>query len=536
VAGQCPCEPPSWLTDGAPGTLSADGATFTAKTLVAGNLLGKDFYKEGFDANHQSKGGIALDRTFTGDFDVLVKTVGQPNINAGVYYGPDVTASIWDTTKNTGTSGSWYACAGGNDRTTGFGSAKWCPTSSNTFANTFENLKKNQEGWLRFKRIGNKFTQEYFVRDWKENATGSFACPRKDILVVDGKPGWTSMSSGGDISTPEGSKFSDHEINSYLGRSLDQQMRVTCGACVNYIHTTNWNGAQGSPSRDCSMKRGGPFEARRYPYHSAHKGIDCGYVGNSAKRGGIIFNNNGGGCECMHGPGHNGSNRKALTLEVLDVQDYSCDSGPPPPDSEGWTGFGAGGDDAAITGQATLKDSDKVVIVLGDIGQYKDTPYPFTVESVSEDGRKCHAPPPPSPKDGDVRARRSGSEACAAWRPECPVAAVQAGKDIVPEVFWKNKWMPICGHAFWDSNNGATTICKQLGFTTGLLQALKNGKEVFDTDAQFVGNCPAGTRLDACIRDGNPAAAHDNCKAGQDVGVTIKCGSRSLEGKDGRGW
>ena len=56
-------------------------------------------------------------------------------------------------------------------------------------------------------------------------------------------------------------------------------------------------------------------------------------------------------------------------------------------------------------------------------------------------------------KDGDVRIR--------------PRTKFGPGIPLWPEVFHAGKFYPICGHYFWDSDDGAATVCKMLGFSGG---------------------------------------------------------------------
>ena len=40
---------------------------------------------------------------------------------------------------------------------------------------------------------------------------------------------------------------------------------------------------------------------------------------------------------------------------------------------------------------------------------------------------------------------------------------------MLAETSYKGKLYPLCGHNFWDNNEGVTTACKLLGFETGKL-------------------------------------------------------------------
>ena len=101
---------------------------------------------------------------------------------------------------------------------------------------------------------------------------------------------------------------------------------------------------------------------------------------------------------------------------------------------------------------------------------------------------------------------------------------VEAGKAFVPEVLFEKKYFPICGHFFWDNDNGATAVCKLLGFKSG-----KRGKTsaAFDVDAMPVGDCKPGEPLTKCTGGGNGWGQLDYrngwCKKGTKVGVTVTC-------------
>ena len=101
---------------------------------------------------------------------------------------------------------------------------------------------------------------------------------------------------------------------------------------------------------------------------------------------------------------------------------------------------------------------------------------------------------------------------------------MQAGKEFVPEILFKGRHYPICGHFFWDNNNGATTLCKSLGFKSGTVYKTR---DVYTWDAIPVGNCKPGEELSICTGGGNAYGRpdyHDGyCKKGQGIGVTVIC-------------
>ena len=138
----------------------------------------------------------------------------------------------------------------------------------------------------------------------------------------------------------------------------------------------------------------------------------------------------------------------------------------------------------------------------------------------------------------DVRAR-GGDEA-------------EAGVPFVPEVrfrhkilWWRtegfyrvrfvDKYYPICGHHFWDNDDGATTVCKALGFSRGARWATE---DKYDVDAMPVGKCKAGEPLTKCTGGGNEwgdlNGLHGWCKKGNTIGVKVICDPPGV--CVGRGW
>jgi hypothetical protein len=113
-------------------------------------------------------------------------------------------------------------------------------------------------------------------------------------------------------------------------------------------------------------------------------------------------------------------------------------------------------------------------------------------------------------KDGDVRV--------------APGTKFGAGLDLYPEVNYQGKWYPVCGHYFWDSNEGATTFCKALGFAKGVRG--KRGAK-FTVDAMPVGKCKAGQTFNKCTLGGNAWGNFNflggGCKKGHGIGQAVRC-------------
>jgi len=118
-----------------------------------------------------------------------------------------------------------------------------------------------------------------------------------------------------------------------------------------------------------------------------------------------------------------------------------------------------------------------------------------------------------STENGDVQA--AGGE------------AVTAGVAFVPEVMYNGQWSPICGHYFWNNNNGAATVCGALGFSGGTHQQTRRA---YSTDSMPVGSCNAGEALTSCTDGGNGWGDFEYqngwCKAGTSIGITVTCGAK----------
>ena len=97
----------------------------------------------------------------------------------------------------------------------------------------------------------------------------------------------------------------------------------------------------------------------------------------------------------------------------------------------------------------------------------------------------------------------------------------EANQAFVPNVNFEGEWYPICGHYFWDNNDGATIVCQKLGFDSGTLQQVR---APFTKDAMYVGTCNPGEDLTSCTAGGNHwPTVLDDCKSGQPVSATVTC-------------
>ena len=103
--------------------------------------------------------------------------------------------------------------------------------------------------------------------------------------------------------------------------------------------------------------------------------------------------------------------------------------------------------------------------------------------------------------------------------------------DGTPKYYVTNKYVPICGHWFWDNNNGAKSICQKLGYSNG---ALSRTNQAYTEDAVMLGRCKSGEDAQHCSEDcrrnsgaekfvGKVFQGCADCTAGQRVGIKISC-------------
>ena len=103
------------------------------------------------------------------------------------------------------------------------------------------------------------------------------------------------------------------------------------------------------------------------------------------------------------------------------------------------------------------------------------------------------------------------------------------GQAFIPEVLYGGKWYPVCGPGFWDSDDGATTVCNAFGFYIG---KIKRTEETYNVDSMPVGRCKSGEPLWKCTGGGNAFgnlnfrfSQYENitCKKGNRIGVQVIC-------------
>ena len=92
--------------------------------------------------------------------------------------------------------------------------------------------------------------------------------------------------------------------------------------------------------------------------------------------------------------------------------------------------------------------------------------------------------------------------------------------DGIPYIFWGGEWSPICGHYFWNNEEGAKVFCKELGFQGGTLHVPDSA---YSEDAIEIGECRTGQTIDSCTSESNNYELTEWCKAGNNVKITIDC-------------
>merc|ERR1711976_737248 len=97
-------------------------------------------------------------------------------------------------------------------------------------------------------------------------------------------------------------------------------------------------------------------------------------------------------------------------------------------------------------------------------------------------------PPPPPPTD--VRLRSNGE----------------------PEVYINGGYRPICGHFFWDNNNGADLFCKELNYQyrSGEITSSKYSQRLA-SDAVKIGKCKKNDYWKQCTGGCNNLQVGGNC-------------------------
>lgn len=168
------------------------------------------------------------------------------------------------------------------------------------------------------------------------------------------------------------------------------------------------------------------------------------------------------------------------------------------------------------------------------VGSPSPPPPPSPPPSPSPPPKPPPSPPPLAPIPTVGTVRNLGG------------AAVTDGLVFYPEVWWEGNdisdpdrspgWYPICGHYFWDSNDGPAIACRRLKGGTGCTGGINTCKwntcpapGTYDTDAVHIGECGGSdTELYSCTTSANRWNDFDmyggQCNAGsQWATIQIQC-------------
>lgn len=95
-----------------------------------------------------------------------------------------------------------------------------------------------------------------------------------------------------------------------------------------------------------------------------------------------------------------------------------------------------------------------------------------------------------------------------------------------PLVFVSGDWRPICGHWFWNTEDGAISFCQALGYSSGVNHRTKHK---LNASAVLIGPCNAGERIGSCTGVMRQTACQRNsvgcgsCAWGDSAGVEVEC-------------
>ena len=90
--------------------------------------------------------------------------------------------------------------------------------------------------------------------------------------------------------------------------------------------------------------------------------------------------------------------------------------------------------------------------------------------------------------------------------------------------------MPICGHYFWDNQDGAKLFCQKMGYQAGKFSVRGSGQK-YSMNSFKVGKCNRGDNWKSCTGgcndyQGGGACSNNKpakCDQNQGVKITIQC-------------
>jgi hypothetical protein len=116
---------------------------------------------------------------------------------------------------------------------------------------------------------------------------------------------------------------------------------------------------------------------------------------------------------------------------------------------------------------------------------------------------------------------------------------VRLNNNDLAEIYQNGKWIPICGHWFWNNNKGATLFCQQLGYTIGIVKQESIARQVPLPDDGFrIGECETNDIWGQCTggcNDHTIGGTHcSDCRSGAMAGLRIECSNGNGNGNLGK--
>ena len=107
-------------------------------------------------------------------------------------------------------------------------------------------------------------------------------------------------------------------------------------------------------------------------------------------------------------------------------------------------------------------------------------------------------------------------------------------EEDIAKICYNDRLVPICGHYFWENNNGAHLFCKLLGKGGGTVE--KNGRMELTEDAYYAGQCSStDKKITECsaagnhhILGGSEMFGSSSCNKGSKAAIYIECGGKKL--------
>ena len=98
--------------------------------------------------------------------------------------------------------------------------------------------------------------------------------------------------------------------------------------------------------------------------------------------------------------------------------------------------------------------------------------------------------------------------------------SVRFHDETFPEVFYNGKWIPICGHVFWDNQYGANLFCKAFNSTYLSGSQYNSGVSLY-IDSIAIGHCNKDTA--SLLECGYINEDYGGCSSGDGASIEVKC-------------